>query len=76
MNWIVLVLGVLSTVLGVIAAWRWYKAAEAAKLISAEQPETLRRILRRSGRLSKQAAYWTAATVFIAGLTGLASAFH
>lgn len=76
MNWIVLVLGALSTVLGLIAAWRWYKAAEAAKTISAEQPEALRRSLRRTGRLSKQAAYWTAATVFVAGLSGLGSAFH
>jgi hypothetical protein len=76
MNWLTLALGVLSAILGLIAAWRWYKAAEAAKLISAEPTETLRRILRRSGRLNKQAAYWTAATIFVAGLAGLVSAFR
>jgi hypothetical protein len=76
MNWLTLALGILSAILGVIAAWRWYKAAEAAKLIPAEPAEALRRTLRRSGRLNKQAAYWTAAAVFVAGLTGLGSAFH
>jgi hypothetical protein len=76
MNWVALALGILSAILGLIAAWRWYKAAEATKVIPVEQTEALRRTLRRSGRLNKQAAYWTAATVFMAGLTELASAFH
>jgi|HubBroStandDraft_6_1064221.scaffolds.fasta_scaffold670779_2 hypothetical protein len=76
MKWLRLALGVLSAILGLIAAWRWYKAAEAVKVIPVEQTDALRRTLRRSGRLNKQAAYWTAATVFVTGLTGLGSAFH
>jgi hypothetical protein len=76
MNWFTLPLGVLSAILGLIAAWRWYKAAQATKVIPVEQTEALRRTLRRSGRLNKQAAYWTAGTVFVVGLTGLGSAFH
>jgi hypothetical protein len=76
MNFVALALGILSAILGVIAAWRWYKASQAAKAIPSDGTEALRRILRRSGRLIKQAAYWTASTVFAAGLTALASALH
>jgi hypothetical protein len=76
MNWLIWALGILSAILGLVAAWRWWKAAEAAKVIPVDQPDALRRTFRKMGRLNKQAAYWTAATALVAGVAGLGSAFH
>jgi hypothetical protein len=89
MKVLALILAALSAVAGLIAAWQWWKASKVefrpfeevnGQLV--EVPPTdvvvwvgaVRHTLRKSGRLNKIAAIWTAASVGLAGMSALAGA--
>jgi len=85
-----LILAIISATSGIFAAYKWHAASRArfepfeeknGRLVEVPTSDTqtwieaLRLTLRKSGRLNKSAALWTAVSVAFAGLSAFAGAW-